>query len=44
MKAIERAARPLPDVWHGLSLDARVVGVLGMFNWLLLFGGAPTDA
>ena len=44
MKAIEHAARSVTDVWHGLSLDARVVGLLGMFNWLLLFGNHTTVA
>ncbi len=44
MREAERATRALTAFWGGLSLDARVVGVLGVFNWLLLFANHTTVA
>lgn len=31
-------------MWHGLSLDARIVGILGLANWLALFANHTTVA
>mgnify|MGYP001570693889 CR=1 FL=1 len=36
-KALERQVLSVLAFWRALSLDARVVGVLGVGNWLLLF-------
>jgi hypothetical protein len=43
-RGIERAARALLGSWRGLSLDARVVLAIGVFNWLLLFANHTTVA
>ena len=40
----ERAARWLLDAWRTLSLDAKVVGVVAIANWLLLFTNHTTVA
>ena len=43
-RGIERAARAALGSWRGLSLDARVVFAVGVFNWLLLFANHTTVA
>ncbi|HEY6959336.1 MAG TPA: glycosyltransferase 87 family protein [Candidatus Limnocylindria bacterium] len=42
VRALERAVRAALQVWRDLSLDARVVGAVGVFNWLLLFANHTT--
>jgi hypothetical protein len=44
IKALESAARAALQFWRGLSLDARVVAGIGVFNWLLLFANHTTVA
>jgi hypothetical protein len=44
IKALESAARTALQFWRGLSLDARVVAGIGVFNWLLLFANHTTVA
>src|SRR5512142_222163 len=44
VKALERATRAALQVWRELSLDARIVGAVGVFNWLLLFANHTTVA
>src|SRR5512142_3499353 len=44
VKALERATRAALQVWRELSLDARIVGAVGLFNWLLLFANHTTVA
>jgi len=43
-RGIERAARAALGSWRGLSLDARLVFAVGVFNWLLLFANHTTVA
>lgn len=43
-RGAERAARWLLEAWRALSLDAKVVGALGIGNWLLLFANHTTVA
>jgi len=44
IRAAERAARWLIEAWRALSVDAKVVLVLGGGNWLLLFANHTTVA
>jgi hypothetical protein len=44
IKALESAARAALQFWRSLSLDARVVAGVGVFNWLLLFANHTTVA
>ncbi len=44
IRALEGAARGGIQFWRSLSLDARVVLAIGMFNWLLLFANHTTVA
>ena len=44
IRAGERAARWLLEVWRALSLDAKVVGAVAVANWLLLFANHTTVA
>lgn len=44
IKALEGAARGAVLFWRGLSLDARAVASIGVFNWLLLFANHTTVA
>lgn len=44
IRGAERVARWLIEAWRGLSLDARVVGVIAVANWLLLFANHTTVA
>ena len=44
IRALEGAARATIQFWRSLSLDARVVLAIGMFNWLLLFANHTTVA
>ena len=43
-RGAERASRWLLEAWRALSLDAKVVGALGVSNWLLLFANHTTVA
>jgi glycosyl transferase family 87 len=43
-RGLERAARSTLQTWRALSIDARVVAVVGLFNWLLLFANHTTVA
>lgn len=43
-KALERATRGVLGVWRALSIDARAVAGIGLFNWLLLFANHTTVA
>ena len=42
IRALERAVRGALQVWRDLSLDGRVIGVVGVVNWLLLFANHTT--
>jgi len=44
IRALEGSARATIQFWRSLSLDARVVLAIGMFNWLLLFANHTTVA
>ena len=44
IRALEGAARATIQFWRSLSLDARVVLAIGIFNWLLLFANHTTVA
>ena len=44
IKALEGAARAALEFWRSLSIDARAVGGIGVFNWLLLFANHTTVA
>ncbi|MEP7003172.1 MAG: glycosyltransferase 87 family protein [Chloroflexota bacterium] len=44
IRAIERGIRWLLGSWRHLSLDAKVVGVIAVGNWLLLFANHTTVA
>jgi Glycosyltransferase family 87 len=44
IRALEGAARATVQFWRSLSLDARVVLAIGIFNWLLLFANHTTVA
>ena len=44
IRALEGAARATIQFWRSLSLDARVVLAIGMFNWMLLFANHTTVA
>jgi hypothetical protein len=44
IKAFEGAARAAIQAWRTLSIDARIVGGIGVFNWLLLFANHTTVA
>ena len=44
IRALEGAARAAIQFWRSLSLDARVVLTIGVFNWLLLFANHTTVA
>jgi glycosyl transferase family 87 len=44
IKAAERWARAALQAWRQLSLDAKVVSVVGIANWLLLFANHTTVA
>ena len=41
-RGIERSARAALEMWRHLSVDARVVAAIGVFNWLLLFANHTT--
>ncbi|HYK99515.1 MAG TPA: glycosyltransferase 87 family protein [Candidatus Acidoferrales bacterium] len=43
-RAAERATRAGLETWRHLSIDARVVAAVGLFNWLLLFANHTTVA
>ncbi len=43
-RALERATRAALGYWRALSIDARVVGAVGVANWLLLFANHSTVA
>ena len=43
-RGVERAARSALEAWRRLSLDARIVLGVGVFNWLLLFANHTTVA
>ncbi len=43
-RALERATRGLLETWRALSIDARAVAGIGLFNWLLLFANHTTVA
>jgi hypothetical protein len=44
IKAFEGAARAAIQFWRLLSIDARIVAGVGVFNWLLLFNNHTTVA
>src|SRR4029078_13683193 len=44
IRALEGAARAAIQFWRSLSLDARVVLTIGVFNWLLLFANHTSMA
>jgi hypothetical protein len=44
IRALEGAARAALQYWRSLSIDARVVAGIGIFNWLLLFANHTTVA
>ena len=44
IKVLEGAARAALEFWRSLSVDARAVGGIGVFNWLLLFANHTTVA
>ncbi|HUQ41963.1 MAG TPA: hypothetical protein VM052_05630, partial [Candidatus Limnocylindrales bacterium] len=44
IKAFETTARAVIQFWRTLSIDARVIGAVGVFNWLLLFANHTTVA
>jgi hypothetical protein len=44
IRASEGAARATLQFWRSLSIDARVVLAIGVFNWLLLFANHTTVA
>jgi len=44
VRAAERGLLWLLDAWRGLSLDAKVIGVVATANWLLLFANHTTVA
>jgi hypothetical protein len=44
IRAFEGAARAAIQFWRRLSIDARVVLAIGIFNWLLLFANHTTVA
>src|SRR5438874_9690536 len=43
-RALERAARAALETWRHLSIDAKVVAAVAVFNWLLLFANHTTVA
>src|SRR5260221_1332176 len=43
-RALERATRDALQFWRDLSIDARIVGAVGVANWLLLFANHTTVA
>ncbi|HZP96008.1 MAG TPA: glycosyltransferase 87 family protein [Candidatus Limnocylindria bacterium] len=43
-RALERAGRGVLETWRALSIDARAVAGIGLFNWLLLFANHTTVA
>src|SRR5437773_7990444 len=43
-KGLERLGKSALEAWRGLSLDARLVVVFGIGNWLLLFANHTTVA
>ena len=44
IRRLEGAARAAIHFWRSLSIDARVVLAIGVFNWLLLFANHTTVA
>ncbi len=44
IRTLERATRAALQTWRVLSIDARVVVGIGVFNWLLLFANHTTVA
>jgi hypothetical protein len=44
IRAFEGATRATIQFWRSLSIDARVVLAIGVFNWLLLFANHTTVA
>ena len=44
IRAIERSTRWTLEAWRALTLDAKVVGVIAVGNWLLLFANHTTVA
>jgi hypothetical protein len=44
IRVAEHWARAALQAWRGLSLDAKVVGTVGIANWLLLFANHTTVA
>src|SRR5258705_5445320 len=43
-RALERATRDALQFWRDLSIDARIVGAVGVANWFLLFANHTTVA
>ena len=44
IKALEAGTRAAIQYWRSLSIDARIVAGIGVFNWLLLFANHTTVA
>lgn len=44
VRTFEHGVRSALETWRRLSLDARVIGAIGVFNWLLLFQNHTTVA